>query len=316
MAKQGAKLHEVPDEDVEKASRLRSMYAQLIRWSGRAAAHHQLPGVPPNRTPKADWPDRPADVRRALALERSQAEQQEQLWRPKGSGIGGGNGKQWEAAQYGPPPASHHLKSTIAARSHSQFLSPEAIKNLAVGSRLSASARVKRSIRQVEEDRDRHKLFDQVASEIGRPLNSADEQADDRLEPALCKGCNTYRKLTFVEGRKSRIPCACMLRAKRRRLTYKQPDKAGAFDEQVGGSEDLVHRRDAMGHLVMVYESEGLSWCNLCGAFSNTHIKDLGRPCVGIPGPGKKAVLGRLRRGRHPMSNQQFSSAAKRLKLG
>jgi len=119
--------------------------------------------------------------------------------------------------------------------------------------------------------------------------------------------------LIFENGIKGRELCPCDRKAKRRRLTHKQPDEVGAFKLCEVSSASAVHKRDAKGHALFIYAREGLTWCNVCGAFSSTHIKDLGRICEGAPGLGKVVGLRRLRAGCHLATAMQLSGKAERV---
>ena len=104
------------------------------------------------------------------------------------------------------------------------------------------------------------------------------------LEPANCTVCGKYQKLAFKNGIKTRDLCGCAARPKRRPLTYKQPDVAGAFKPFHQAAAETVGREDAYGHVPMIANSMALTWCIKCGSYTNTHIKDLGRVCNGTPG--------------------------------
>ena len=126
-----------------------------------------------------------------------------------------------------------------------------------------------------------------------------------RLAPNKC----------FVNGIKSREVCSCTLRAKRRRLHFKQPDVIGAFSakSEMSVTTEAVGQQDANGHILFVINSLGLTWCNKCGSYTFTHVKDLGRICGGVPSAGKQKGLGRLRKGRHPITNEPLGSVSRRL---
>ena len=74
-----------------------------------------------------------------------------------------------------------------------------------------------------------------------------------------------------------------------------------------------MHKRDAKGNLPFTFARERLTWCMTCGAFTGTHIKDLGRECSGTPGTGKIVVLRRISKRFQPVSGQFLVGSAERV---
>ena len=60
-------MHELPEASIEEGKLLRLKHLHILRWLGRAAAYHERPGYPPNRTPKSEWPVRTKEERLKLA---------------------------------------------------------------------------------------------------------------------------------------------------------------------------------------------------------------------------------------------------------
>ena len=70
LAKWGAALHGLLEETIKEAKRIRKDYIQIVRWLGRSAAAGGAGNPTPNRQPKAEWPQRTAEEKKALAEER------------------------------------------------------------------------------------------------------------------------------------------------------------------------------------------------------------------------------------------------------
>jgi ribosomal protein L44E len=113
------------------------------------------------------------------------------------------------------------------------------------------------------------------------------------------------------EGHRAREECSCNLKAKRRRLSRKQPDLMGAFEPQPHALAVPVNHEDALGHVLMVVNVVAITWCNKCGSYTNTHVKGLGKACSGAPGSGKVKVLNRLRGGRDPLTNEPIGNSSR-----
>ena len=178
------------------------------------------------------------------------------------------------------------------------------VQNLRVGSSLVHAAKRARLEADMEEDGRR--------AEASAELDQCMGDASKPFEKPICTQCGTYRKILFREGIQCRELCPCDRRCKRRRLHYKQADKWGLFDT-LEAQKVSVHERDAKGHLLFVYKDAGITWCMKCGAFTGTHIKDLGRECSGKPSLGKAACHRKLRRGLHPITGDVLGEAAQRL---
>ena len=290
MAKLGAGLHEASDEVVAAAKEIRNKLTQILRWMGRAACIHQVPGFPPDRTPKLEWPVRTAEVRKALAAER-----QDKILKPSGG-------------------TCHEVPTSL--KQHSQFQSS---LDLRVTSRLTLEARQSRAKKaKLEDDRLEmiHSQVDMVEVEA-QPQQTVDAEvveampAKRPLEAANCAACGRYQTLVFQNGVKTRELCGCTARQKRRRLTYKQPDLLGAFNPMQQAAADTVDRQDAHGHVLMVVNSAALTWCIKCGSYTKIHIKYLGRTCDGTLGSGKLKVLNRLKGGRHPLTNEPIGASSR-----
>jgi hypothetical protein len=181
-------------------------------------------------------------------------------------------------------------------KTHSQYAAFEPSR-LQVGARLVQEARASRHGENLAEEAIRSTMYPGTEGELGK---------------AVCGNCGAFRRLIFRDGIKCRDQCMCDRRAKRRRLGFKQPDVLGAFEADPASRRE-VHKRDARGHLLFVFPLEGLTWCNLCGAFTNTHLKDLGKECFGEPCKGKHAALSRLRRGLHPITLHHLAGRAERV---
>ena len=182
----------------------------------------------------------------------------------------------------------------ISLDKHSQF------RNLRVGASLVHAAKRSRLEASLSEDVSRFEA-DQCVPEDSPSLG-----------PPVCRVCGTFRKQTFRDEIKCRQLCACDRKAKRRRLSGKQTDRWGYF-EDVKATATPVHKKDAKGHLLFIYAKAEISWCINCGAFTGTHLKDLGKQCMGEPGTGKIACLRKLRRGLHPTIGQVLGEAAQRV---
>ena len=191
-----------------------------------------------------------------------------------------------------------NLDEPLPISSHTQFG-----YNLRVGSLLVHAAKRSRLKANLLDDETR---LNALSSESGNG------DPPPALEHPVCRHCNTFRKLAFRDGVKCRELCPCDRRSKRRRLHSKQPDRWGLLDA-VQVSSQSVHRKDAKGHLLFVYARAGITWCMTCGAFTGTHIKDLGRQCNGMPGTGKATCLRRLRGGLHPVTGNQLEESAERV---
>ena len=137
---------------------------------------------------------------------------------------------------------------------------------------------------------------------------------EDSSLDANCIYCNSRRKLVFLGGIRSRAPCLC-LRLKRRRLLCKQTDSLGVFnhmyDAYSGPSNTPVARRDAGGHILFTIDE--LTFCFSCGSYSTERVHHLSGSCRGHPGDGQAYRLGRLKRGRHPLTNIPLDGPVQRL---
>ena len=280
LAKKGGAVHELPEASIEEAKLLHKKHWQILRWIGKAAAYHERPGYPPNRTPKSEWPARTKEERRKLSIERASSQPSE---------IAGDQRQM-------------HLRYPQGSlQMHSQTK---------IGNRLTVKAKQRKTHADVEAE-ERERCVVQHA-EVAAGMQ-VDEAAQDA--PAQCIHCGARRRLQFVGGKRCRADCGCWdeRRAKRRRLTFKQPDPAGLFSNNpINVPDDAVSREDANGHLLMI--TDNVTWCFRCGAFSTVRIHGLGSTCAGAPGEGQLYRLKRLKSNRHPLSNLVFSGSAKRLR--
>ena len=148
----------------------------------------------------------------------------------------------------------------------------------------------------------------------------AGEAAGVEEESIYCNICKARRKLIFANGKRGRAVC-CTPPVKRRRLTHKQPDTVGAYTDtgasgatmNSGISTEIVSREDAKGHVLLV--ADGLTWCWRCRAYSSSRIHGLNFACMGAPRPGQGYRLSRLKRSRHPLTNEPFNQQVTRLRL-
>ena len=169
---------------------------------GKAAALHERPGYPPNRTPKADWPARTADERRELAKQRATTFASTAV----------------DALQPPTPPQDVRWDQP-----HSQSR---------LGGRLAKRARL-RLIKEEAQDEAREQQVllhaEAAALEAGAEVDTAADAAADEMH---CKFCGTRRRLAFINGKRGRADCGCFdeRRSKRRRLTGKQSDMQGLFN--------------------------------------------------------------------------------------
>ena len=74
-----------------------------------------------------------------------------------------------------------------------------------------------------------------------------------------------------------------------------------------------LSRQMAAGHVL--FESDGIVWCNKCGAYTSSRLRGLGKVCPGFAKATRKSVLQRFREGRHPVSGAPLLSLAKRARV-
>lgn len=100
----------------------------------------------------------------------------------------------------------HATNAVPKVKSHSQ--SVRGSVGCSVGIKLAASARARIS----EEELEREANVDAIAEAVGIGIPA--------LEDPSCQLCGKRRKLTFVDGVRSRLPCQCLI-TRRRRLAFK-----------------------------------------------------------------------------------------------
>ena len=184
----------------------------------------------------------------------------------------------------------------------------------------SAGKRI--AIRLAGEARKRQRL-EQAQAEfreqaiVAAAVEAAGVVATTEAEEVFCAACGLRRKLIFENGKRARAVCPCRkIGAKRRRMTFKQPDVLGAFNPNSGGTIanfDTILRGDAGGHILMI--ADEMTFCSRCGAYSTERIHGLGAACTGVPGPGQAFRLSRLRKSRHPLTNLAFTGPVKHLRV-
>ena len=76
-----------------------------------------------------------------------------------------------------------------------------------------------------------------------------------------------------------------------------------------GGRLPPVTPAQAGGHLLFV--TDGVLWCGVCGAYTQSRVQQLGGACVGK----NEARLSWLKAGRHPRTGRKFGVPARRAVL-
>ena len=289
LAKRSVAMHELPEDAIRFGEDLRRNHICVLQWRGRAAA---ALAMPPDRTPKRLWPKRTAEERKNIA-----------------------DARLAPAALNGPAIVPMRLPSVAAAKAHPHSQSR-------IGGKLAAKARQRvneESARQEAHEQQIVWYVEQAEAEKKRQgvardtgdvnAHSIPSSSSDivRTQPILeemkppedagkqCRRCGSRRRLCFVVGRRSRATCPCERRL-RRRLNSKQPDLHAAFDPTDGNSMHEgghVSRDDAVGHMLMI--SDGVTWCNRCGAYSTERIHALGATCAGQAGSGQQYRFNRMR---------------------
>ena len=194
----------------------------------------------------------------------------------------------------------------LAVTSHSQFVSNASKR---VGIKLASAARTRRGLEDVQAEHREQAI-------VNAAVVSAGGEATTNHDDAHCTYCGARRKLAFINGKRGRATCHCMkIGAKRRRLSFKQPDTVGVFNPDGNPPPDTgtVNQEDARGHILMIVDE--LTWCFRCGSYSTERIHGLNQECKGTPGEGQAFRLSHLRRSRHPVTNQSFSGSVKRLRV-
>ena len=67
----------------------------------------------------------------------------------------------------------------------------------------------------------------------------------------------------------------------------------------------------AVGPGHQIYRTEGLIWCNACGAYGEKRRGKLQSACPGFPGQGAKTILRRLRANLHPATAAPMSASVR-----
>lgn len=194
-----------------------------------------------------------------------------------------------------PPPIRHHT----------QFVS--GCFGYQVGVKLLRIARARMLKRESEQEQN----LEVMAEAAGIMESVHDPLVHDY---PYCNFCGRRRKLCFISGVRSRVPCPCLC-AKRRRLSHTQTDVHGIFDPSLRPFDcsDTVDQRDADGHLLFVVSE--LTFCWRSGSYSTERVHRLSVSCRGTPGDGQGYRLRRLKRGRHPISNLELDGAVRRLQI-